>query len=278
MTTFRQLWQQLIPLYDEAEARAVVLLLLDMCFSMSRTDIYGGSLSTMTASQQQQLGNMMRRLAEGEPVQYVTGKEMFSGRLFNVAPGVLIPRPETEELTAMPLHDDRGALLDIGTGSGCIAITMKLNHPHMEVSAWDISDEALAIARRNATELRADVTFEHQDILRKAQESNIMPQWDVIVSNPPYICEKEKTLMHDNVLRHEPHQALFVPDSQPLLFYEAIADYARHALMPQGELLLEINPLYAQPTSHMLAEKGFTHITIHHDTFGKQRFATAHMP
>lgn len=245
-----------LPQYDEQEARSIVRLLLFDVFGMTLTDICGGALDSLSIEEESRLEQLMRQLEEGAPVQYVTGKALFADRTFNVRPGVLIPRPETEELCRMVERNSPGqaTILDIGTGSGCIAITLALNIPQASVTAWDISREALSIAEENAHRLGATVDFQLQDALSPPEDDE---KWDVIVSNPPYICINEQKDMEPHVLNHEPHQALFVPDDNPLLFYEAITRYAAHALRPQGLLAFEINPLYATETITMMNSYGF---------------------
>ena len=169
-------------------------------------------------------------------------------------------------------------ILDIGTGSGCIAITLALEMPEAKVTAWDISDDALRIASENASRFGAKVTFEHRDILSISLTSHVSPltpHYDLIVSNPPYICHKEADGMAKNVLDYEPHQALFVPDDDPLLFYRAIAQYATKALKPQGSLFFEINPLYASSLSQLLSTMSCYDIQTLPDQFGKLRFLKA---
>ena len=278
MTAYRELWRRLAGLYDEGEAKAVVRLLLEMAFGMSWADIACGDFDRLTAEQLTALEQMMLRLQAGEPVQYVLGVAEFCGRLFHVAPGVLIPRPETEELCRWVIEsrgEGRGCrVLDIGTGSGCIACTLAAAWPEARVTAWDISAEALAIARTNAKRTGVNVSFEQVDALHAPLGS----QYDIIVSNPPYICEQEKADMERRITDHEPAQALFVPDDDPLLFYRAIADYARRALRPGGGLYFEINPLYCEPLEQLLAERGFTAVESRSDQFGKIRFTKAIQP
>ena len=187
-----------------------------------------------------------------------------------------------------PVTDNAKQILDICTGSGCIAITLGLNIPNSEVTGWDISEDALRIARGNVEMLKAkNVRIEYQDALalRKAAnateisdskpDSSLSKDWDIIVSNPPYICEKEKADMDKNVLEHEPAIALFVPDEDPLKFYRAIAEYASSALKPEGALYFEINPIYEKETQKMLQELGFKDIEIKEDAFGKKRMMKA---
>lgn len=292
--TYNQLWKRLTVIYNEREAQAIVRTVLDALFGMSLTDICLGKVTQLSADDTTRLEKIMQRLEKSEPVQYVLGAEWFAGRLFDVAPGVLIPRPETEDLVKWACDEakekednskeERGkeekevskkgeeaphpSILDIGTGSGCIAITVALALPQARVTAWDISTDALAIAAGNAHRLGASVRFEHQDALSAPDDEE---RWDVIVSNPPYICDKERADMSDNVLSYEPELALFVPDSDPLLFYRAIARYASKALKPGGRLLFETNTAYAHEVAQTMADEGFTAIEVRNDCFGKPR-------
>lgn len=271
--TYRELWRTLEPLYGNGEARAVTDYVLDVCFGLSKADIMCGAVDEMTAEKTAELNKIFGRLMEGEPVQYVLGRAEFSGRWFNVRPGVLIPRPETEELCAWITADSKASaspkVLDIGTGSGCIAITLQIDMPESNVTAWDISADALDVARENAQQLGANVNFVKLDALNAKPEG----EWDVIVSNPPYICEKEKKDMAVNVLEHEPHTALFVPDADPLLFYRAITRLAVQTLSKGGRLYFEINPIYADDTCHMMRAEGMTAVELRSDMYGKQRMA-----
>lgn len=271
--TYRELWRTLEPLYGNGEARAITDYVLDVCFGLSKADILCGAVEEMTAEKTAELNKIFGRLTEGEPVQYVLGRAEFSGRWFNVRPGVLIPRPETEELCAWITADSKASgspkVLDIGTGSGCIAITLQLDMPESKVTAWDISADALDVARENAQQLGANVNFVKLDALNAKPEG----EWDVIVSNPPYICEKEKKDMAVNVLEHEPHTALFVPDADPLLFYRAITRLAVQTLSKGGRLYFEINPIYADDTCRMMRAEGMTAVELRSDMYGKQRMA-----
>lgn len=271
--TYRELWRTLEPLYGNGEARAITDYVLDVCFGLSKADILCGAVEEMTAEKTAELNKIFGRLMEGEPVQYVLGRAEFCGRWFNVRPGVLIPRPETEELCAWITADSKASaspkVLDIGTGSGCIAITLQLDMPESNVTAWDISADALSVARENAQRLGANVNFVRQDALNAKPEG----EWDVIVSNPPYICEKEKKDMAVNVLEHEPHTALFVPDADPLLFYRAITRLAVQTLSKGGRLYFEINPIYAEDTCRMMRAEGMTAVELRSDMYGKQRMA-----
>lgn len=291
MTTYSVLWHRLLPLYDPDEAQSIVRWVLDALFGLSLTDIVCGEVSRLSAADADRLEGLMRRLEQGEPVQYVVGETSFGGRSFQVAPGVLIPRPETEELCSRIVAANSRPycglqppeplrVLDVGTGSGCIACTLALDLSPVRVSAWDISPDALLIARDNARRLQAEVNFVCRDALLAAHEAEAQDEtdlWDVIVSNPPYIAEKEQAEMRPNVLRYEPQLALFVPDDDPLRFYRAIARYARLTLRSGGQLWFEINPLFADPLERMLVELGFVHVAILSDTFGRKRFAQAVM-
>ena len=280
--TYEALWHRLTPLYEAGEAKAVVRWVLDMRFGLSWSDILCGKVTELSSNDQTELEKIIVRLEKGEPVQYIIGVADFCGRQFHVAPGVLIPRPETEELCRMIISQKGQStlceILDIGTGSGCIAITLALELPDAHVTAWDISDDALRIAQENAIVLGANVCFKKEDVLNIPHSSLLTPhspKFSLIVSNPPYICEKEKSSMESNVLEYEPHLALFVPDDDPLRFYRAIAQYAIDALTPQGALFFEINPLYADDLAQMLRMMSYHDISILHDQFGKQRFLKA---
>ena len=325
MKTYQQLWQSLTPLYDAGEAQAIVRTVLDVKYGMTLTDIICGKVNELSSDEGRNLEEIITRLQNGEPVQYVLGKADFAGRTFHVEPGVLIPRPETAELcqwiekdmieksivssedspedssgNSPQATDDARRILDICTGSGCIAITLGLNIPNSEVTGWDISEDALRIAQGNVEMMKAgNVRIEHQDALAlpKAAETDnekmkgnddkevVKPKgkaktpstqkWDLIVSNPPYICEKEKADMEKNVLEHEPSLALFVPDEDPLKFYRAIAEYASSALKSGRALYFEINPIYEKETREMLLKLDFKDIETKEDAFGKKRMMRA---
>ena len=271
--TYQQLSRRLAKVYDEGEAKAIVRMVYEVHYGLSMSDILMGRDENVPASE---LEDITQRLERKEPVQYVLGEAEFGGRMFHIAPGVLIPRPETAELcqwTIAPLTTYHSPLtiLDIGTGSGCIAITLAAEMPEAKVAAWDISVEALNIARKNAQRHHVEVPFEQVDILANSQQLTAN-SYDIIVSNPPYICRREAKAMEQNVLDYEPHIALFVPDDDPLLFYRAIADYGLTALKKDGWLYFEINPLYANDLASLLKEKGYHDIEIKNDQFGKQRF------
>lgn len=284
--TYQQLWHRLTPLYEEREAQAIVRLLLDKQFGMTLTDVLCDKVSELSADDKQSLEKMMSRLEKGEPVQYVVGEAVFMGRQFHVEPGVLIPRPETESLCQWVKDDynrDYCALqppvpldvLDVGTGSGCIAVTLALDLYNSRIAACDVSGDALLIARSNAHRWDAKVNFRWEDILAPTSTDD---RYDIIVSNPPYICERERADMSANVLEHEPETALFVPDDDPLRFYRAIADYGLAALKPGGALYFETNPLYINKVCEMLSAVGYQSVAQRPDPFGKQRFTKAIRP
>lgn len=269
--TYEAFWRPLTQSYETGEAKAIAQLVFEVRYGLTMADILCGKTGNET-----ELRHIQERLLQGEPVQYVLGMAEFGGRQFLVKPGVLIPRPETYELCQWCLPAEacgwRGHVLDIGTGSGCIACTLAAEMPKAEVTAWDISEAALNVARENAKRTNVHVSFEQVDVL------NISPTprtWDLIVSNPPYICEQEREAMECNVLEHEPQEALFVPDDNPLLFYRTIAEYGQEALKHGGWLYFEINPLYANDMQHLLSMMSYHDIEIKEDQFGKQRMIRA---
>ena len=284
--TYNELWRQLTQVYDDYEAKAIARMVYEVRFGLMPSDLFIGKDTQLSTDDQKLLEEITQRLLTGEPVQYVLGEAEFGGRTFHVEPGVLIPRPETAELCRMVIEErdisQKGQsplceILDIGTGSGCIAITLALELPDAHVSAWDISDDALRIASANAKALGANVTFEHRDALDPSRFTlhSSLPLWDLIVSNPPYICNSEADGMARNVLDYEPHEALFGPVEDPALFYKRIGDYASIALKPGGRLYFELNPLTADEVSDYLKSLGFIDMEIRQDQFGKSRFLKA---
>ena len=283
--TYSEIWHRIATSYDDGEARAIARILIEELFGLSYADIVCGATEQLSADDTLRLDTAVRRIEQGEPLQHVLGYADFCGNRFSVNGSVLIPRPETEWLV------DEGAklmngciasdetqhkaphspkrILDIGTGSGCIAISLKLRLGDAYVEAWDISEEALRTAQDNADALKAEVVFRKRDALRA---DNTAAPWDLIVSNPPYICDSERSAMDDNVLLHEPHTALFVPDDDPLRFYRAIARYALLTLNIGGNLLFECNTRYAEATGKMLSDMGFEEVTVSDDCFSLPRF------
>lgn len=283
--TYSEIWHRIATSYEDGEARAIARILIEELFGLSYTDIVCGATDQLSADDTLRLDTAVRRIEQGEPLQHVLGYADFCGNHFGVNASVLIPRPETEWLVdegerlmngvsnAAPSAPKR--ILDIGTGSGCIAISLKLRLGEAYVEAWDISEEALRTAESNAKALKAEVAFCKRDALRA--EESVAP-WDLIVSNPPYICDSERAAMDDNVLLHEPHTALFVPDDDPLRFYRAIARYALHSLSNGGSLLFECNKRYAEATGEMMREMGFEDVTVNDDCFGLPRFVKGSSP
>ena len=266
--------QRLQQTYPPGEARALYRMVMEMRFGLSQTDLMLGKDTLLSANDRNKLEEIIQRLMQKEPVQYILGQAEFCGHIFHVAPGVLIPRPETAELVQWILStvpsSDRPfcRLLDVGTGSGCIAISLSLEG--FPVTASDISPESLAIAQKNAESLQVKIDFVSEDVLHPRHNNN--EKWQLIVSNPPYICEREKADMDDNVLLYEPHLALFVPNDDPLLFYRAIAEYAQLHLVPSGMLFFEINQIYGNELISMLSEMKFDDIELRQDQFGNPRF------
>lgn len=278
--TYEEIWHRLAVVYSDGEAKAQARMLLEDKFGLSLADILCGGVGQLSADDTMWLERAVARIEQMEPIQYVLGEAWFCGRSFIVDESVLIPRPETEWLveragevvSTMDVSSPR--ILDIGTGSGCIAVSLKKALPDAYVEAWDISEAALAIAKKNAKTLGADVVFKLRDALAvKDIDDPIQCKWDIIVSNPPYICDSERKDMEANVLKHEPATALFVPDADPLLFYKAIADYGKETLSQNGHLLFECNTRYAQATAEMMQEVGYEETEVADDCFGKPRFA-----
>ena len=258
---------------SEGEASALAFMLIEETTQLSKAQILTSDCDGTDADS---LLSMAQTIASGTPIQQVLGYAFFCGLKLKVTPSVLSPRPETEELVRWVVDESPAphSILDIGTGSGCIAIALAKALSQTRLTAIDISDEALAVARENAKMHDADIDFIQADILNP-NPSLVNNRFDVIVSNPPYICNKEADEMEKNVLDYEPHVALFVPDDDPLLFYRAIAQQALTMLTPDGTLFFEINRLYAQELTTMLQSMGFQHITVRQDQFNNDRMLRA---
>jgi release factor glutamine methyltransferase len=259
-------------IYPDSEALSLAKMLLVEAFGFSTLELYGGKDKEISGKRRDVLDKMLSRLLKNEPIQYVLGKETFCGLDFEVDRNVLIPRPETRELVEWIVADRKldasCRILDIGTGSGCISISLAKFLQGSKVEAWDISQGALDVARRNAERNEVQVLFRHQDVLDALPEGAI---YDVIVSNPPYITEKEKSDMDANVLEWEPSTALFVPDADPLLFYRKIAELGLSMLKAGGTLYYEINRAYGQETISMLEALNYSQIELRKDEWGNDR-------
>ena len=262
--------------YPEGEVRAFVRILFEEWMHYSTVDIYMRADSDVPPFMVEKMHDAVQRLLRHEPIQHIVGAAHFHGHRFAVSQHTLIPRPETEQLVDMIVDQNRDAsdlrVLDIGTGSGCIACSLARALRFAEVHAFDISLPALDLAAKNAINLGAKVTFQCVDILNAVP---VPEQYHIIVSNPPYICMHEQLQMEDNVLRYEPHSALFVPDDDPLIFYRTIAKYASVALKPGGQLYFEINADYGNATAQLLADFGFTNVDLTRDFYGRDRFVSA---
>ena len=283
-----KLKESLAPLYDTREVKAITSLLLEEVCGITRMDMIMHPDLVLDADRTALLECYAQRLSGGEPVQQVLGYEYFMGNRFEVNPDVLIPRPETAELVEWIIGDyslgNRDfptplTVLDIGTGSGCIALSLALINRDINIHAVDLSTGALDTARRNAERLNiSNVTFVQMDILAGQDKSYPHPdvdKFDVIVSNPPYIMHREKAEMNANVLEHEPHLALFVPDDDPLLFYRAIARFGRINLKQGGRLYFEINAALGRETCALLSDMGYRDVTLRQDINGRDRMISA---
>lgn len=261
--------------YSVQEAANLSRIVCCEMLGQTTIDYYLGKDIILSSKEMQKLNGILARLLNFEPIQYIQGTARFLERSYHVAPGVLIPRPDTEELVEVMLREipSDARILDIGTGSGCIAISLSKAFPNAKVTAWDVSEDALCIARRNNDDLQASVCFVKQDVL--AWRGDGGQCYDVIVSNPPYITESEKQEMERNVLDWEPFSALFVPNNDPLLFYRRIGELGRMMLVDGGRLYFEINRAYGEATAMMLCGQGYTGIRILKDISGNDRFVIA---
>ena len=273
---FHEIRDALKGYYSDSEALALAKMLLVEVFGFSTLELYGGKDKEFSEKHRSVLAEMIRRLQKNEPIQYIIGIESFCGLTFEVNPNVLIPRPETQELVSWIVEDCQvdGAvrILDIGTGSGCIPVSLAKQLPMAEVESWDISEGALEVASRNCGRNGVKVLLRQKDVLNASPEGVL---YDVIVSNPPYIADREKVDMEANVLDWEPSLALFVPDDDPLLFYRKIAQLGCEMLKEGGSLYFEINRAYGQETSLMLSELGYSRIELKKDSWGNDRMIKA---
>lgn len=263
--------------YTQSELSALIRIILEEVLGLDYSGIISNKINNLSSSELNKVEVIVGRLKKFEPIQYVLGKTEFYGLNFKVTSDVLIPRPETEELVEWILSECvtlRPAILDIGTGSGCIAVTLAKKLPESEVSAWDISEGALNIATENARLNDVTVSFKNQNVLSEDEISQLLSKgerYDVIVSNPPYVMESEKETMDENVLNFEPHEALFVPDENPLLFYDRISTIALDMLKENGKLYFEINRGKGDEIYRMLKKKGFEDVELRKDISGNFR-------
>lgn len=270
--------RRLTPIYGEGEAKAVIRAIFHALKGWGATEMVIHEGDDLSPYMHEKIEEILKRLEAGEPVQYVVGEAYFYGMDLHVRPGVLIPRPETAELVDMVVADCQESdlrVLDVGTGSGAIAIALARNLKFPQVTALDVSPAALDIARENARMLKARIEFVEADIF---DWSPVPDSFDIIVSNPPYVLESEKKDMADNVLLHEPEEALFVPDADPLRFYRRIARIGREGLAGGGRLYFEINPLCADELKKMLEEEGYVEVVLEKDIHGRMRYARCRKP
>lgn len=266
--------QQLTPIHDAVEAESFFHLVLEALHQMKRIDLALKPEAVMTQDQVLRWNDILEKLLQEIPIQYILGTTHFYGLDFEVDPSVLIPRPETEELVDWILENLKiqkavaPAILDIGTGSGCIAIALSKNVPSADVSAIDVSENALKTAGKNAALNVVEINFIHQNIL---ETEDLEMQYDIIVSNPPYVRNLEKAEIKRNVLEHEPHLALFVDDQDALIFYRKIATLAQKNLKPSGQLYFEINQYLGEEMTALLEAMNFTNIELRQDIYGNDR-------
>ncbi len=259
--------------YEPREKQAIAFMVLEHYVKLKNVDVLTDR-PISTAIRQPDWDVLIERINKNEPIQHIIGVTKFCGLDFKVSPSVLIPRPETEELVRLIVKDFSNEerkiqVVDIGTGSGCIAITLDRFLPNARVRGWDVSDDALAVAKENARQQLAEVTFEKFDILKETMAERT---FDCVVSNPPYVTYQEANDMQPNVLRFEPHLALFVEDDDPLLFYRAIADFCLQSMKQEGACYVEINELFGEKTQQLFESKGFKNVKVLQDIHGKNRF------
>ena len=268
--------EQLCSIYDKDEANAMVLILFEHYFKIDRVRMALEPNLRLSESEMLTFHFAVKDLLKNKPLQYIIGETEFCDLKFKVNENVLIPRPETSELVHLisnskkPAVQSPKSILDIGTGSGCIAISLAKQLPQSQVYALDISEKALCIAKENAIINNVDITFIHDDIL--SLKNKVETKFDIIVSNPPYVRDLEKTEMHDNVLNWEPHNALFVSDDDPLIFYRSILEFAKNNLRENGEVWFEINEYLGKEMIDLCCEMGFSNVNIYKDFREKERF------
>lgn len=268
--------EELLPVYDSREASAIARAIAEECFGITLAQAYAGLHRPLNQSEKELLKQVLYRLKRHEPLQYVLSRACFMGHLFRVAPGVLIPRPETEDLVEQVIREydkaDAPCLLDMGTGSGCIVVSLKLALPRAQAFGMDISCEALRQARANAEQLGAKVKFFQADMLKPATLPPLCV--DAFVSNPPYVRMSEAKDMDLRVKEYEPREALFVPDDEPLVYYEALARCGKQLLKPGGRIFVEINSAFGAETAALFKSYGYSDVVVCRDRFGKERIVT----
>jgi release factor glutamine methyltransferase len=269
--------KELNGLYPAEEIESFIRIIFRKLKQYTLTDFVLKQDEVLPEKEKDQIKQIAARLKKREPIQYILGETEFYGLPFRVKPGVLIPRPETEELVDWALKSrkkDALRILDVGTGSGCIPISLKKHWPKAHVMACDISEEALEIARMNAGLNQTEIAFFHLNILNPLLPDSF-PKIDLLISNPPYVTESEKAAMNDNVLKYEPARALFVPDHDPLLFYRALAIFGKNHLSHGGHIFWEINEAYGEECRDLLKENGYSYVRLKKDLQGKDRMIFA---
>lgn len=278
---YKQLLYKLFEIYDDREAANICDWVIEHITGLKKIDRITRKNFLLNDEQKKLLENYTNELLPGKPVQYILHEAWFAGMKLYLDGSVLIPRPETEELVNWIIADCNlqivNSILDIGTGSGCIPVALKKKLPSCEITAMDISEKALEVAKQNAAECKTEIHFHQCDILNK-EEWKQFSGFDIIVSNPPYIKQSEANEMRENVLQYEPHIALFVPDSDALLFYKTITEFGLQHLNKNGKLFFEINETQGENISNLLAQCGYINIEIKKDMQGKDRMIKATLP
>lgn len=266
--------------YSQEEITQFVYILFEEWMGWTKADVHMESKKSLRGEEALRFWEALQQLQDNKPIQYITGVTHFFDTKIKVCEGVLIPRPETEELVALVLSDynhrqyENLSLLDIGTGSGCIPVTIKKRMPGIDTTGIDISEVALNLAGENAVLNHCSIKYFMADILDR-QNWNTFPGYMIIVSNPPYVLQSERLSMHPNVVSYEPHEALFVPDDDPLKFYKVIEEFAFQHLLRPGSLYLEINERFGKPIRELLLSTGFDNVVVMKDIHGKDRFIRA---
>lgn len=280
---YQQLLSQLFDLYDTREAANITDMIIEKVTGQRKIDRIMYKTLPVSSEQQKQLEQYMQQLLQHRPVQYVLGEAWFMNMLFSVNEHTLIPRPETEELVQWILDDinrlghTNVSVIDIGTGSGCIAVAIKKLLPAVEVSAVDVSEQALQMARLNSIQHHTLIDFLQLDFLNTTQWKQL-GRYNLVVSNPPYIATNETATMNKNVVNYEPGRALFVPDNDVLVFYKALAAFGKHHLKPSGSIYTEINEAYGKEVVGLFEQQGYTEVVLRQDMQQKDRMVHARLP